>query len=176
MENHTRQPLRPLSTVRMVTAYVARWPLRHVYGGEWLKRYFDHLLSQVGSRAVLKIYGLEFRDSTTPPKIHDLLLVSVMQGIILLGLVGLSWWAWEATNDYVLPALIIFSVFHVIPSDRDFLTSGDLAQRVPKWLTPLTSALSFIVSLPAMIVALPASVLWGSVGWMKLRFTKSETP
>ncbi|NQY97503.1 MAG: hypothetical protein HRT82_10110 [Henriciella sp.] len=174
MHNHAVQPLRPLSTVRMVTAYVARWPLRHVYGGKWLSDHFDRTLKQIGPHAVLKVYGLEFRDSSSPPKIHDLVLVSIMQGLILFGVIGLSWWSWKTTNDYVLPAFIVFSVFHVIPSDRDFLTSGSLAERVPSWLTPLTSALSFIVSLPAMFVALPASIVWGLLGLLKLSFSNSE--
>ncbi len=174
MDNQFAQPLRPLSTVRMVTTYVARWPLRHVYGGQWLKDHFDRMLSDLGSNAVLKIYGLEFRSSPVTPKIRDLFLVSIMQGLIVLALLGLSWWAWKATSDYVLPAFIVFSVFHVIPSDRDFLTSGKLADRVPKWMTPLTSALSFIVSLPAMIVALPASIIWGLCGIVKLQFADLE--
>jgi len=169
MDNQSAQPLRPLSTVRTVTMYVARWPLRHVYGGKWLKDHFERMLSDVGARAVLQIYGLEFQSDTSAPKIRNLFLVSLMQGLILLALIAVSWWAWKATSDYVLSAFIIFSVFHAIPSDRDFLTSGELADRVPKWLIPLTSALSFIVSLPAMIVALPAAIVWGLLGWVKLR-------
>lgn len=168
MDNQFARPLRPLSTVRTITMYVARWPLRHVYGGKWLKDHFERLLSDVGARAVLQIYGLEFRSDSSAPKIRDLFLVSLMQGFILLALIAVSWWAWKATGDYVLPAFIIFSVFHVIPSDRDFLTRGELADRVPNWLIPLTSALSFIVSLPAMIVALPAAIVWGLLGWLKL--------
>lgn len=175
MPNHSTAPLRPLSTVGMITAYVARWPLRHVYGGDWLKTHFERLLKRVGSRSVLKIYGLEFRDSVSPPKISDLLLVSIMQGLILLGLFSLAWWAWKITGDYVLPAFIVFSVFHIIPSERDFLTSGAMADRLPRWITPITSALSFVVSLPAMVIALPASLLWGLLGWIKLRFERSET-
>ncbi|MEL7033986.1 MAG: hypothetical protein AAGK80_17015 [Pseudomonadota bacterium] len=175
MPNHAKAPLRPLSTVGMITAYVARWPLRHVYGGYWLKTHFDHLLKSVGSRSVLRIYGLDFRDSVSPPKINDLLLVSTMQVIILLGLFGLAWWAWKITGDYVLPAFIVFSVFHVIPSERDFLTSGAMADRLPRWITPVTSALSFVVSLPAMVIALPASLFWGVLGWMKVTFERPET-
>lgn len=174
MHNHAAHPLRPISTMRMVTAYVARWPLRYVYGGKWLNSHFDRMLSQIGASSVLQIYGLEFRDSSSPPKIHDLLLVSLMQGIILLGLVSLSWWSWKSTNDYVLPAFIVFSVFHVIPSDNDFLTSGPLAARIPNWVVPFTSALSFIVSLPAMVIAIPASIVWGLVGWLKHELSKPE--
>lgn len=174
MDNQYAQPLRPFTTVRLVTSYVARWPLRHVYGGRWLQDHFRRVLSEVGPTAIRRIYGLEFRDPSATPTIRDLFLVSLMQGLILLSLIGLTWWSWQATHDYVLPAFIAFSVFHLIPSERDFLTSGDLADRVPKWITPLTSALSFIVSLPAMIVALPASVIWGIGGVMKLRFTSRE--
>ena len=175
LDNQFARPLRPFSTVREVTIYVARWPLRHVYGGQWLKDHFERMLSDVGARALSQIYGLEFRSDPSTPKIRDLYLVSLMQGLILLMLVALSWLAWKATSDYVLPAFIFFSVFHVIPSDRDFLTSGDLADRVPKWLIPLTSALSFIVSLPAMIVALPAAIVWGLLGWVKLNAVGQDT-
>lgn len=174
MDSQFAQPMRPLITIRMITLYVARWPLRHVYGGQWLQDHFRRVLGEVGPTAIRRIYGLEFRDATGVPTIRDLFFVSVMQGFVLLGLIGLSWWSWRATNDYVLPAFIAFSVFHVIPSDRDFLTSGELAARVPKWITPLTSALSFIVSLPAMIVALPASLIWGLGGLLKLRLTNWE--
>ena len=158
----------------MMTAYVARWPLRHVYGARRLNAYFDRTLNQVGRRSIMEIYGLEFRDSATPPRIDDLFLVSVMQGLILLSLIALACWAWDTTNDYVLPGFIIFSVFHVIPSERDFLTSGELAERVPEWLVPFTSALSFVVSLPAMLVALPSSIVWGLIGWVRFKLSKSE--
>ena len=174
MVDQSSEQIRPLSTVKSITTYVARWPLRHVYGGQWLTDHFDRTINQIGRRAILKIYGLEFRDSATPPRIHDLFLVSVMQAFILLSLIALSWWVWKATNDHVLPAFMVFSVFHGIPSDRDFLNSGDLAERVPDWLAPFTSALSFVVSLPAMLVALPASIAWGLIGWVKYKVSNSE--
>lgn len=167
--------VRPIKTVGWVTAYVARWPFRHIRGSNWLRDYFANVLGNVGETSISQIYGLEFRDHISPPKIRDLLLVSIMQGLILLALVSLSVWMWNVTNDYVLPALVLFSVFHVVPSDQDFLTSGSMANHVPSWLSPITSALSFVVSLPAMIVALPAALLWGVFGTIKFELSKSET-
>lgn len=161
--------INPMRTMRLVLSYVARWPLRHIYGPAWLGDHFNTVLAKAGGKSIREVYGLEFREKQMSPKINDLFLVSLMQAIILLGLVALSWWAWKLTNDYVLPAFLLFSVFHVIPSEQDFLTSGRLASRVPNWLTPLTSALSFVVSLPAMIIALPAVIVWGSIGWLKLK-------
>lgn len=173
MHKSAAQSLRPVTTVSIVTIYVAKWPLRHVYGGAWLNNSLDRMLNQVGAQSVLKVYGLEIRDSETPPKIHDLVLVSVMQGLILLGLFGLTWWTWRATDDYLLPAFIVLSVFHVIPSEQDFLTSGTLEKHIPAWLKPLTSALSFFVSLPSMTIALPAAIIWGIIGTLKnVRSTK----
>jgi hypothetical protein len=167
MYNHTAQPIRPVTTVTSVAIYVAKWPLRHVYGGAWLNNSLDRMLAQIGAQSVLKVYGLEIRDSRTPPRIHDLLLVSFMQALILLSLFGLTWWTWRATDDYLLPAFIVLSVFHVIPSDEDFLTGGTLEKHVPVWLKPLTSALSFFVSMPALIIALPAAIVWGIIGTLK---------
>lgn len=43
-----------------------------------------------------------------------------------------------------------------------------MADRVPSWLSPLTGALSFVVSLPAMVVALPVAILWGSIGALRI--------
>lgn len=169
------ETVRPFKTVGWVTAYVARWPFRHIRGSKWLRDFFADALGNVGENSISQIYGLEFRDHISPPKIRDLLLVSIMQGLILLALAALSVWMWNVTDDYVLPALILFSVFHVIPSDQDFLTSGSMAKHVPSWLSPITSALSFVVSLPAMIVALPAAVLWGVFGMIKFELSKSET-
>ncbi|MEL7096474.1 MAG: hypothetical protein AAFV59_02790 [Pseudomonadota bacterium] len=164
--------IKPMRTIRLVLSYVARWPFRHIYGSAWLGDHFDTILAKVGGKCIRKVYGLEFRDNRIPPKIDDLFLVSLMQAIILLGLVALSWWAWKLTNDYVSPAFLLFSVFHVIPSEQDFLTSGTLASRVPNWLTPLTSALSFVVSLPAMVIALPAVIVWGCIGWIKMQLLR----
>ena len=165
---------KPMTTMRLVLSYVARWPFRHIYGLEWLRDHFDTVLAKAGGKSIREVYGLEFRDNRMPPKINDLFLVSLMQAIILLGLVALSWWAWKLTNDYVLPAFILFSVFHVIPSEQDFLTSGRLARRVPHWLTPLTGGLSFVVSLPAMIIALPAVIVWGCIGWLKFKLVRPD--
>jgi len=174
MNNPVSQNLRPYITVKLVTVYVARWPFRHVYGGAWLRDYFAEVLRRIGPRSISEVYGLEFRDSVTPPKIRDVFIVSVMQAAISLAIMALAWTSYRLTSDYVVPAFILFSVFHVIPSDRDFLTSGDLADRVPRWLTPVSSALSFVVSLPAMIAALPAAVIWGCVGTAKYQFTNSR--
>ena len=174
MHNPVSQPLRPYITVKLVTAYVARWPFRHVYGGAWLRDYFAEVLTRIGSRSISDVYGLEFRDNVSPPKVRDVFIVSVMQAVILLAIMAFAWTSYRLTGDYVVPAFILFSVFHVIPSDRDFLTSGDLAERVPQWLTPVTSALSFVVSLPAMVVALPAAVIWGCIGTAKYQFTDSR--
>ena len=164
--------IKPMMTMRLVASYVVRWPFRHIYGPEWLGDHFNAFLARAGGKSIREVYGLEFRGNQMPPKISDLLLVSVMQAIVLLALAGLSWWAWKLTNDYVLPAFILFSVFHVIPSKQDFLTSGTLASRVPKWLTPFTSALSFVVSLPAMIIAVPAVIVWGCAGWLKFKLAR----
>jgi hypothetical protein len=173
MRNKSARGLRPLYSVKLMTAYVSRWPFRHIYGAAWLKSYLDQVLGQDGSRSILKVYGLEFRDSSSPPKIHDLVLVTVMQCLILLSVIAAAWWAWEATNDYVLPGFIVFSIFHVVPSDQDFLTSGRMADRVPAWISPITNALSFVVSLPAMIIAIPMSIIWGALGWLKLELSKT---
>lgn len=164
--------INPMRTIRLVLSYVARWPFRHIYGSAWLSDHFDTVLAKADGKSIREVYGLEYRDNRMPPKINDLFLVSLMQAIILLGLVALSWWAWKWTNDYVLPAFIVFSVFHVIPSEQDFLTSGELARRVPSWLMPFTSALSFFVSLPAMMIALPAVIVWGCIGWLKLKLMR----
>lgn len=174
MNSPVSQNLRPYITVKLVTAYVARWPFRHVYGGAWLRNYFAKVLTRIGPRSISEVYGLEFHDSVTPPKIRDVFIVSVMQAAILLAIMALAWTSYRLTSDFVVPAFILFSVLHIIPSDRDFLTSGDLADRVPRWLTPVTSALSFVVSLPAMIVALPAAVIWGCIGTAKYQFTNSR--
>lgn len=164
--------IKPMTTMRLALSYVARWPFRHIYGSDWLRDHFNAVLAQAGWKSIREVYGFEFRDNQMPPKIYDLFLVSFMQAIILFALIASSWWAWNLTNDYVLPAFILFSVFHVIPSEQDFLTSGTLASRVPNWLTPLTSALSFVVSLPAMIIALPAVIVWGCIGWLKLKLVR----
>ena len=112
--------INPMRTIRLVLSYVARWPFRHIYGSAWLSDHFDTVLAKADGKSIREVYGLEYRDNRMPPKINDLFLVSLMQAIILLGLVALSWWAWKWTNDYVLPAFIVFSVFHVIPSEQDF--------------------------------------------------------
>lgn len=165
--------IKPMRTMRLVLSYVARWPFRHIYGSAWLGEHFHIVLAKAGTKSIREVYGLEFRGNQMPPKVNDLFLVSIMQALILLSLIAFSWLAWNLTNDYVLPAFIVFSVFHVIPSEQDFLTSGRLASRVPNWLTPFTSALSFVVSLPAMIIALPAVIVWGCIGWLKLKLVRT---
>ena len=90
-----------------------------------------------------------------------------MQGLILIAFIGLSVWAWNVTGDYILPAFLLLSIFHVIPSEQDFLTSGSMERIVPSILKPVTSALSFFVSIPAMIIVIPAAVIWGVTGAVK---------
>ena len=168
------EPLQPIATIRSITGYVARWPFRHINGALWLSNNFRDVIGRVGTQSISCVYGLEFRDHVRPPKVRDLALVSIMQGVILLAFIGLAIWAWNATGDYILPGFLLLSVFHVIPSPQDFLTSGSLEKRVPPWLKPITSALSFFVSMPAMIIAIPAAVVWGLIGTIKNVPNKSE--
>ena len=169
MTDTSHPPDRPLAAIAAMTAYVARWPFRHVHGSDWLRERFSVSLTEVSSRTIARTYGLYFRDSESPPKVEDLRLVTLMQTLILATLMALIWLSWTMTDDYVLPALMAFSVFHLVPSRQDFLTEGRLADRVPSWLTPITGALSFVVSLPGMLIALPAAIVWGVIGTLKLK-------
>lgn len=157
-------PMKPLAAVAAMTAYVSRWPLRHIYGGHWLRDRFAASLSRVGPNTVAKTYGLYFSDSAAPPKVDDLVFVTLMQMLVLLGLGGLVWSFWTLSGDWAIGLIAAFSVFYAVPTQKDFLTEGDMADRVPTWLKPITSALSFIVTLPAMFVAIPIALIWGIIG------------
>lgn len=168
MPHPFNRPSHPIAAIIAISSYVACWPLRHVRGSDWLRARFTKLLERAGSRSIERTYGLYFHDPYHPPKISDLAFVTLMQVFVVLAFAGSIWTAWAYTHDYVLPLLIAFSVFHLVPSPQDFLTEGRMADRVPSWLSPLTGALSFVVSLPAMVVALPVAILWGSIGALRI--------
>ena len=166
-------PDKPLAAVAAMTAYVSRWPLRHIYGGNWLRDRFATSLSRVGPNTVAKTYGLYFRDSAAPPKVDDLVFVTLMQMLVLLALGGLGWSFWMLSGDWAIGMIAAFSVFYAVPTQKDFLTEGQMADRVPIWLKPITSALSFIVTLPAMLVAIPVALIWGMIGAARYHLSKS---
>lgn len=163
----------PFETIYRVAAYVARWPLRYLNGDDWLRSNLDQVLDAVGAESILQIYGLEFRNCPKPLKVQDLLLVTLMQILILIALLGVAWWAWAATNDYVYPAFIFISVFHAVPSEREFLAHSYTQKNEQSWLSPGSELFSFVISLPALIVALPAAVLWGLIGAVKYQLSKA---
>lgn len=157
-------PIKPLAAVAAITAYVSRWPLRHIYGGDWLRDRFAASLSRVGPNTVAKTYGLYFKDSAAPPKVDDLVFVTLMQMLVIVALGILVWSFWTLSGDWAIGLIAAFSVFYAVPTQKDFLTEGEMAERVPVWLKPITSALSFIVTLPAMLVAIPVALIWGMIG------------
>lgn len=175
MTQTTQLPSSHWSAIAAMTSYVARWPLRHIYGGPWLRSRFAASLDRVGSRTISGTYGLSFRDSETPPAINDLVLVTMMQILILLALGLQWWWIWAMTEDWIVAAIFPFSAFFAVPSDEDFLTEGPMEERVPRWLKPITSAFSFIATLPAMMIAIPAVLLWGLLGMAKSNTVKGGT-
>lgn len=166
-------PIKPLAAVAAMTAYVSRWPLRHIYGGHWLRDRFAVSLSRIGPNTVAKTYGLYFRDSAASPKVDDVIFVTLMQMLVLLALGGLVWSFWTLSGDWAIGTIAAFSVFYAVPTQKDFLTEGDMAERVPAWLKPITSALSFIMTLPAMLVAIPVALIWGMIGTARIYFAKS---
>ena len=173
MNQRIAPPIKPLAAVAAMTAYVSRWPLRHIYGGHWLRDRFAASLSRVGPKSVAKTYGLYFRDSAAPPKVDDLVFVTMMQMLVILALGVLVWSFWTLSGDWAIGMIAAFSVFYAVPTQKDFLTEGQMADRVPAWLKPITSALSFIVTLPAMLVAIPVAVIWGIIGTVRIYFEKS---
>ena len=171
----TLQPqIKPMAAVAAMTAYVSRWPLRHVYGGDWLRARFAASLERVSPRAIAQTYGIYFRDSSSPPKVEDLAFVTIMQSLVLAGFIALVWAVWSLSGDWALGLIAAFSVFYAVPSRQDFLTEGGMAERVPNWLRPVTSALSFVVTLPAMVVAIPAALIWGVIGAVRYHTAKTR--
>ncbi|MEO1018221.1 MAG: hypothetical protein AAFY56_11080, partial [Pseudomonadota bacterium] len=89
---------------------------------------------------------------------------TMMQMLVILALGVLVWSFWTLSGDWAIGMIAAFSVFYAVPTQKDFLTEGQMAERVPTWLKPITSALSFIVTLPAMLVAIPVALIWGMIG------------